>query len=82
MRPQGWVVDMRHSENRCSNCPCDCPCKVARQAVSSQQRPIARSMEVMNAQEFGPKNDDGREAEVRLANRRLQPLGHLTTWES
>src|SRR6188768_2993119 len=27
---------------------------------------------------FTRKNDDGREADFRLANRRLQPLGHLT----
>jgi hypothetical protein len=27
---------------------------------------------------FTRKNDDGRNADRRLANRRLQPLGHLT----
>ena len=27
---------------------------------------------------FAGKNEDGRQADRRLANRRLQPLGHLT----
>jgi hypothetical protein len=34
--------------------------------------------EVIETREFAKKNDDGRNADRRLANRRLQPLGHLT----
>jgi hypothetical protein len=33
---------------------------------------------VIEARGFGRKNSDGRNADRRLANRRLQPLGHLT----
>jgi hypothetical protein len=33
---------------------------------------------LLRTEEFRPKNADGRVAEGRLANRRLQPLGHLT----
>jgi hypothetical protein len=34
--------------------------------------------EVIETRGFARKNEDGREADRRLANRRLQPLGHLT----
>jgi hypothetical protein len=32
----------------------------------------------MATRRFTGKNDDGRNADRRLANHRLQPLGHLT----
>jgi hypothetical protein len=35
-------------------------------------------MNGIEARGFARKNDDGRNADRRLANRRLQPLGHLT----
>jgi hypothetical protein len=44
-------------------------------ANGSQNRLIG---EVKETEEFAKKNDDVREADFRLANRRLQPLGHLT----
>jgi hypothetical protein len=34
--------------------------------------------EVIETRGFAKKNDDGRNADRRLANHRLQPLGHLT----
>jgi hypothetical protein len=34
--------------------------------------------EVIESLGFARKNGDGRNADRRLANRRLQPLGHLT----
>ncbi len=35
-------------------------------------------VEVLKREEFRPQNEGGPGAEGRLANRRLQPLGHLT----
>jgi hypothetical protein len=43
------------------------------------QRGPSRSIrEVVEMVGFVRKIEDVREAEIRLANRRLQPLGHLT----
>jgi hypothetical protein len=44
-------------------------------ANASQLAPISK---VDNSEGIARKNEDGRNADRRLANRRLQPLGHLT----
>jgi hypothetical protein len=43
---------------------------------------LARLGEVKENEGFTKKSDDRREADFRLANRHLQPLGHLTARES
>ena len=59
-------------------CPHDCPCDAPKQRLQSQREPSRSIGEVLETVGFAWKIDDGREAEFRLANRRLQPLGHLT----
>ena len=59
-------------------CPHDCPCEAPKQALQSQQEPNRSTREVIETVGFVRKIDDGREADFRLANRRLRPLGHLT----
>ena len=51
---------------------------VAKQPMSGQRQPTRLICEVEMCEGFARKNDDGRNADRRLANRRLQPLGHLT----
>lgn len=46
--------------------------------IQSQQQPSRSIEEVIEVRGFARKNDDGRNADRRLANHRLQPLGHLT----
>ena len=60
------------------DCPHDCPCERPKQRLQSQQQPSRSIEEVEKLEGFTRKNEDGREADRRLANRRLQPLGHLT----
>ena len=43
---------------------------------------LARSWKWKKSEGFTRKIEDVREADFRLANRRLQPLGHLTALES
>jgi hypothetical protein len=47
-------------------------------AFLSQLQPTRSIGEVKEKEAFTKTFDDGREADFRLANRRLQPLGHLT----
>jgi hypothetical protein len=63
------------------DCPHDCPCEPPKQGLQSQQQPIRSIEEVIETRGFARKNEDGRTADRRLANRRLQPLGHLTAEE-
>jgi hypothetical protein len=58
--------------------PGDCPCGAAKPRLQSQRQPTRSICEVEENEEFTRKNEDGREADRRLANHRLQPLGHLT----
>jgi hypothetical protein len=60
------------------NCPYDCPCEPPKQRLQSQREPNRSIGEVVETVGFARKNEVGREAAFRLANRRLQPLGHLT----
>ena len=48
------------------------------QPLQRQHQPSQLIGEVNETEGFTRKNKDGREAERRLANRRLRPLGHLT----
>ena len=59
-------------------CPHDCPCELPKQGLQSQQEPSRLIGEAKEREGFTRKNEDGREADFRLANHRLQPLGHLT----
>ena len=61
-----------------SNCPQNCPCDAPKQRVQSQRQPTRSIGEVENSEGFTRKIENVREASFRLANRRLQPLGHLT----
>src|SRR5438552_8358240 len=60
------------------DCPRDCPCDAPKQRVESQCQPTRSICEVEEREGFTKKIEDVREADFRLANRRLQPLGHLT----
>ena len=62
------------------NCPHDCPCDAPKQRIQSQHQPTRSIGEVENSEGFTRKIEVGREARFRLANRRLQPLGHLTAF--
>ena len=59
-------------------CPHDCPCEAPQWRIRSQQQPSRLICEVEENEGFTRKIEDVREADFRLANRRLQPLGHLT----
>ena len=61
-----------------SHCPHDCPCERPKQRLQSQQQPNRLIGEVKETEGFTRKIEDVREADFRLANHRLQPLGHLT----
>ena len=72
------IIRCRRAVNPGDACPHDCPCEAPKQALQSQQEPNRSTREVVEMVGFVRKIDDGREADFRLANRRLQPLGHLT----
>ena len=57
-------VGLRH-------CPRDCPCKRQRRALKSQRQPSRPIGDVVKREGFTRKNEDGREAGRRLANRRV-----------
>ena len=59
-------------------CPHDCPCDAPRQRLWSQQQPTRLIGQVLETAEFTGNFVTFREACCELANRRLQPLGHLT----
>ena len=54
------------------------PASAPKPGLQSQQQPKRSIEEVVETLGFVRKNEDGREAGRRLANRRLRPLGHLT----
>ena len=55
---------------RPQNCPHDCPCDATKQRLWSQRQPTRLICEVEEREGFMRKNEDGREADFRLANRR------------
>ena len=59
-------------------CPQNCPCQLPKRGDESQRQPSRSIEKVIERRRFARKDDSGRSAERRLANRRLQPLGHLT----
>ncbi len=61
-----------------SICPHDCPYDAPKARLQSQQQPRRSTKEVEISEGFTRKIEEVREADFRLANRRLQPLGHLT----
>jgi len=80
-----WMVDWDSQSGATAatlvawwNCPPDCPCDAPKQRFQSQRQPTRSIGEVENSEGFTRKTEVGREADFRLANRRLQPLGHLT----
>src|SRR5258708_3514382 len=62
-------------------CLHDCPCVAPKQRLQSQREPSRLIGEVKGTEGFTRRIDDVREADFRLANRPLQPLGHLTAEE-
>ena len=60
------------------DCPYDCPCDAPKQRLWSQREPSRSIAEVLETAGFARKIEGCREAGFRLANHRLQPLGHLT----
>jgi hypothetical protein len=72
------VVTLYGAINCCRDCPHNCPCQLPKRNLQSQQQPIRSIQEVIETRGFARKNEDGRNADRRLANHRLQPLGHLT----
>ena len=75
-----FVVTLAGSQIRrdATHCPHDCPCAAPKQRLGSQQQPSRPIGEAKQTEGFAKKIEDVREADFRLANRRLQPLGHLT----
>jgi hypothetical protein len=61
-----------------SGCPHDCPCGAPKQRLQGQRQPTRSIVEVKEDERFTREIEDVREADFRLANHRLQPLGHLT----
>ena len=57
-----------------ADCPHDCPCDAPKRRVQSQRQPIRATCEVVERERFARKNEDGREADRRLANRCLRPF--------
>src|SRR3982750_1625033 len=78
MRIAAPIRSPSNASDRPWNCPHDCPCDAPKQRFQSQKQPTRSIGEVENSEGFTRKNEDGREADFRLANRRLRPLGHLT----
>jgi hypothetical protein len=74
-------MDMVDAINYCTDCPRNCPCQLPKPGLRSQRQPSRSIGEVVETRGFARKNDDGPNADRRLANRRLQPLGHLTVRE-
>jgi hypothetical protein len=60
------------------DCPCDCPCGAPKQGLQSERQPNRLFGEAKETEGFTRKIEGYREADFRLANHRLQPLGHLT----
>jgi hypothetical protein len=46
--------------------------------MAPQMEPSRPIVDILKSEGITRKNEDGTEARQRLANRRLQPLGHLT----
>src|SRR5437868_2913296 len=59
-------------------CPHDCPCEPPKKRLAGQRQPNQLIRDLSQGEGFARNIDDSREADFRLANRRLQPLGHLT----
>ena len=78
------IVNICHKRTRArrQGCPQNCPCEPPKQGLQSQRQPNRSIGELVETVGFVRRIDDCREAAVRLANRRLQPLGHLTARES
>ena len=55
-----------------------CPCQPQKPGIASQRQPSPSIGDALKSEGFTRTIEDGREADFRLANRRLQPLGHLT----
>ena len=53
---------------RVRNCPWNCPYQLPKRGVESQQQPSRSIDEVIETRGFARKNEDGREADRRLAN--------------
>ena len=64
--------------NRCGELSLKLSLEAPKQGFQGQRQPTRLIREVKETERFTRKIDDGREAGFRLANRRLQPLGHLT----
>src|SRR6202021_1958687 len=55
-------------------CPHNCPCDAPKVRSQGQHQPTRSICEVEKSEGFTRKNEDGREADFRLANRRLHGL--------
>jgi hypothetical protein len=72
------IFDLNGHLSRRRGCPGDRPSERQKRALQSQ-RQLSRPLgDVVKREGLTKKNKDGRKADRRLANRRLQPLGHLT----
>ena len=68
----------RQRSTAAENCPCNCPWEAPKQGFQGQRQPTRSICEVKETEGFARTIEDVREADFRLANHRLQPLGHLT----
>ena len=78
LEANGASNTLRIAEDLGRSCPYNCPCDAPKPPFLGQRQPSRSIGEEFEAVGFARKTDDGREADSRLANRRLQPLGHLT----
>ena len=79
------AIDFAHStpaDQRHDTVPETVPVSPQNRASGADSSPSRSNEEVIETRGFARKNGDGRNADRRLANRRLQPLGHLTAREN
>ena len=78
MKRRPPIVISESTKDTVQCCPQDCPYQLPKRGLRSQQQPNRMIEEVIETRGFARKNDDGRNADRRLANRRFRPLSHLT----
>ena len=71
------LVDPTAAFERNLECPQDCPCDAPKRRLQSQQQPSDSIEEVIETRGFARKNEDGRDADRRLANRFTRLSGSL-----
>ena len=71
-----WTPGFAYDRRR--NCPPNCPCQLPKQGLQSQQQPNRSIKEVIEKRGFARKNEDGGNADRRLANRCVNTASRVT----